>query len=913
MSSTERTVRAAERRRPWRLAGLGLLLALLLAALDALGLFRGPERRSVDLRAAAMPRPARPMTDRIAHVDIDDGALDRIGRWPWDRATLADAIDELGRAGAKTIALDLIFSEKQRYANGTAPDVDHDQRFADALGHTHSIVPVVLHEGMTFDDTWTHGDGPAELDRLMQVLADDIQTDDPEAAQRAGLSDTRRARYLERPLAFKKAAAWRAIAQIAPPDWASFEEAITPTRSAIGGAYPEQPMLRTVWTQHTAWKTLTTRLLEPDGHLGTHQDVAPLPLFAARASAVGFVNFESGQDSDGRVRELPVLRQAPGGTVLQFGVAAALAHQGLAPDALEVEGDRLRAGDVELPLRDGRLWIAWPTSQTEPRWKGLLDRGTRQDGTDGHISIREIIELSRARRTRDRLKNELAAVTRLVFAGAEIAWDGGHLDAEAQGLAADEVDFTIAETLPSPATPADQHAEPFGDHIHNCRTWRELTTAIADAHTRIDDASDTLRTAVEGRLVFVGWTATAVAADFCATAVGPTTPGVVVHAALADMMLTGRAVRFLSAGSNFWLILLPALTCALLAARCSALPSILGAVGILLAYAGVAAWAFAGFDLAIPMVAPLTTSAVVWVAGTALEAWLSQRDRLRITRQFKSRVSGTLVDYLVANPRAVTVDGIEREVTVMFGDLANFTTLSESLGGPNTVRMLNRYLPRLADAIVANDGYVNKFLGDGFMAFWSAFEPDPEQARKACAAIVACRDAINRLNDESRTLGDPELELRIGIATGRVVVGDCGAPPSMHDYTVIGDAVNLAARLESANKQFGTANLIDGRTGELLGADTDRVRPIGRISVVGQAAAVEAFEVMPTGCSEVMVDLSRRIVNSFTDGQFDEASATLDTLESTFGPTKWSERYRRAIHDSANAASFDGTLQLQEK
>ncbi len=919
-------------RRSWRRAGLAVALALAFAGLDRLGVFNGPERRSVDARMTLLPRPARPMTDRIVHVDIDDSALARLGGWPWDRATIADAVDELRRAGAATIALDLIFSDERPAPSGgmtgaatgartgaaTGPVSDSDGQFAAALARARAVVPVLLHEPPVFDDDWKRGDGPAELERLLRVLAEDVQQGEDEVVERAGLTGSRSRRYRAQPLAFKHAAAWRALAASPQVEWEAFEAELTPRRSVIAGAYPERAILRSAWTRDRAWRALAPRLVRPDGSAGTHLDMPPLPRLAAAASAVGFVNVNARRHPDGRVRELPVFRAAPGGIAVQFGLAAALAHAGIDPASLREERGALVAGNVRLPLCDGKLWIAWPTSDTTPRWKGLLrpaDAGADAPSeAAGHLSIREVVELARARRTRTRLAGDLATVTKLVFAGAQIdPGDRDLLDDDTQRLVADEVDFTLAE-----APPADESAgldAAFRDHLHNCRAWRELTAAITDADTRIAAASGALRAAVDGRLVFVGWTATAVAADFCATAIGPSTPGVVVHAALADMVLTGRHVAFLPPVAAVGLVLLPALACGLLAVRCSALASTFGAGVISLAYAVAAVGLFARFDLAIPVVAPLTAAAAVWITGTAIEAWRSQRERLRITRQFKSRVSGDLVDYLVANPGAVTVDGTEREVTVLFGDLAGFTSMSEALGGPGTVAMLNRYLKGLADVLVANGAYVNKFLGDGLMAFWSAFEPDPAQARRACASIAACRTAMDALNAESRVEGLPELDLRIGIATGRVVVGDCGAPPSMHDYTAIGDAVNLAARLETANKQFGTTNLIDGRTRALLGDDAPDVRPVGRISVVGQTAAVDAYEIMPAGCPGPMLELCRRVVDAFTAGRLDEADAALETLEASFGPTRWSGRFRRAIGDiaEAGAEAFDGTLRLSEK
>jgi class 3 adenylate cyclase len=255
------------------------------------------------------------------------------------------------------------------------------------------------------------------------------------------------------------------------------------------------------------------------------------------------------------------------------------------------------------------------------------------------------------------------------------------------------------------------------------------------------------------------------------------------------------------------------------------------------------------------------------------------------------------------------MSGEEREVTVLFGDLAGFTKISESLGGAMTVATLNRYMKTLAGALVEHGAYLNKFLGDGVMAFWSAFTPDVGQAAHACRAAVACQDMVARLNAQPAAKGVPALGLRIGVATGRVVVGDCGAPPALNDYTVIGDAVNLASRLESASKQFGTSNLIDARTREQLGPNDVAVRPIGLVVVVGQTRPVNVFEVLPCDGQDELIALSAGVVETFARRDRDACGKALEAFAARFGETPFVETYREALGE----ADLDGVLRLKEK
>jgi adenylate cyclase len=197
------------------------------------------------------------------------------------------------------------------------------------------------------------------------------------------------------------------------------------------------------------------------------------------------------------------------------------------------------------------------------------------------------------------------------------------------------------------------------------------------------------------------------------------------------------------------------------------------------------------------------------------------------------------------------------------------------------------------------------------MAFWSAFEVDPQQAAKACRSALNCQNAVATVNADPDFARIPRIELRVGIATGRAVVGDCGAPPALNDYTVIGDTVNLAARLESANKQFGTRILVNGRTQALLDDENVLIRPIGRIIVAGQTQPVSVYELLPPETSAELIELTELAVAAFADARFEEALRHLAALEERFGSSRLIEIYRRTIANVGDV--FDGVLHLQEK
>ena len=889
---------------------LGFAVTIIVVVIGRFGGLRLWEQQSIDFRFLYVPRPAQPMSGRIVHVDIDDGSLDRIGRWPWDRSKLADVVDELVAAGAKTIAIDLVLTSASE-----VQAIDHDARLAASLAKGNCVLPVVIHEGALRDPVWESERGRAELGRLLAVLGGDVQVEPEEALAQAGVAGAeRRARFLRRPLVFKEAAAWEVLRAEAGrlESVEAFERLIAPNRSEHVGAYPEQPLVHGVWMQHEAWRHVRRHLL-PDDEPGAYKDRAPLPGFAAASGGVGFVNVGGQKHGDGSVREIAVRLPAPGGAALQFGLAAAAEHMGLGPTEITVDDDRLRLGEVRLPLIGGRLWINWPTSDTDPRWEGLLRQEPGDQRNAGHVPIRELVELAQARRTHRSNRAKFADLTGRILEYAQVPYARAEPLLEKHLLqAADEVDFTLADAPEDGQDDLEREDPAYAAHVHDCRLWSTTRDVVNEGQQMIGSVSGRLARQMEGKLVFIGWTATGALADFVPTSIDSRTPGVVVHAAVANMALTGRAVRFLPAWEAPIVAVAMGLLCTIAAVRFSTFPSLLLAAGLLVAYVLVAGvWLFAVRQVLMPFVEPIVAGAASWTACMALQAAVSQRERLRITRQFKARVSAQLVDHLVDNPAAVTMTGEERELTVLFGDLAGFTSISERLGGPTTVSTLNRYMGALTEVLITEGAYLNKFLGDGLMAFWSAFAVDPEQASKACSGALNCQNAVEQLNDDPQYRHIPRLGLRIGIATGRVVVGDCGAPPALNDYTVIGDAVNLASRLESANKQFGTRILINGRTRELLDDAPVLVRFVGRIIVVGQSAPVQVYEVLAPETPEEFVRGSEAAISALSAGRVDEGLQALHEVDQRFGASKLSELYREAVSEAGE--TFDGVLRLREK
>jgi adenylate cyclase len=346
---------------------------------------------------------------------------------------------------------------------------------------------------------------------------------------------------------------------------------------------------------------------------------------------------------------------------------------------------------------------------------------------------------------------------------------------------------------------------------------------------------------VRGKTVFVGANAAATF-DAIATPLGAPEPGVILQwNAYASL----QAADFIQPGwpPLGWVTALLALVLLALAGRRGlslARPAII-AVAILSA-AGIAS---AGSFLAGAWFAPGLTIAAALVGFTLVAAENFRVERARkqeIQGWFGAYVSPGVVDRLLANPEAIKLGGEQRELTIMFSDIAGFTTISERLPPAELVTLINRFLEGQTERILDCGGYLDKYIGDAVMAVFGSPEPLENHALSACRAALACRVALEELNDEIEGKYGIRLGMRTGINTGPVVVGNVGSTRK-RNYTVLGDAVNLASRLEGANKQTGTAILLGPQTAaDVAGAMV--LRPVARLQVKGKTQAVEVFELL---------------------------------------------------------------------
>jgi adenylate cyclase len=341
------------------------------------------------------------------------------------------------------------------------------------------------------------------------------------------------------------------------------------------------------------------------------------------------------------------------------------------------------------------------------------------------------------------------------------------------------------------------------------------------------------------RIVVIGATASGTFDTF-PTPWGLVTPGAEIHANVIDALLRDRHITPLGRWKGVGIGLGLALIVGASAAAGSAW--VTGIAALLVGGAATAAsvYAFAQ-GVWLPLVAPLTAVGLTFVGQLAWVYFVEGREKRQVKRLFSRYVPKDVYEQLLADPERAALGGKRRTMTVLFSDVRGFTAMSEKASPEEVVGQLNEYFSRMVDVLFAHHGTLDKFVGDMVMGLFGAPLDDPDHAEHAVQTALAMSRGLDALNVEWSAAGRPLLDIGIGISTGDMVAGNIGSSAIM-SYTVIGDTVNLGARLESLNKDYGTRIIISEATREALKGQYD-IRPLGEVIVKGKSRPVAIFEV----------------------------------------------------------------------
>jgi len=384
------------------------------------------------------------------------------------------------------------------------------------------------------------------------------------------------------------------------------------------------------------------------------------------------------------------------------------------------------------------------------------------------------------------------------------------------------------------------------------------------------------------KYIIIGTSAAALF-DLRATPFSSVFPGVEVHATVIDNALSGDAFRYdvyTEIGVTYLLIVIGGL---LITALLSYTSPLLGGSGGLLVIGAMVLANYHFFFLrnqVVGLTFPLLTIAAVFLVVTLCNYYFEGRKKTFILGAFGHYVAPQVVNQLMKSPDKLSLVGEQKNLTILFSDIRGFTSISEKMDSQQLSAFMNEYLTAMSTVIMEHNGTVDKFIGDAIMAIWGAPLDDAQHAANGLRAAFRMMDKLREIQPRWTARGLPALNIGIGLNTGLMNVGNFGSEHRF-DYTVMGDNVNLASRLEGANKNYGTNIIISEFTRQAVG-DRFFCRFIDRVQVKGKDRPVDIYEPLLEGTPDASlrqeVEAYEQAVKLYQTRQFSEAHAILARL-----------------------------------
>ncbi len=402
--------------------------------------------------------------------------------------------------------------------------------------------------------------------------------------------------------------------------------------------------------------------------------------------------------------------------------------------------------------------------------------------------------------------------------------------------------------------------------------------------------------ALEGKIIFLGATASNLH-DEKQTPFdrGTQMSGVEIQAQVANMFLKGyEIIRLSKLSMLLWVAIASILSVIVFFFSSSTSLAI-----VINLFLGLLHTIFIIYLFGLGYSASLVHITMSWVLATIFSFFYKymtlDKEKREMRNVFSKYVSGDVLNEILRDPKKIKLGGEDRDVTVFFSDVRGFTTLSEGMTPSQLTNFLNKYLTKMTDIVLKNKGVVDKYIGDAIMSFWGAPVDNRKHALDAIITSLSMVDALADFNKESRNTGDPEIDIGIGLNSGKVTVGNMGSE-ARFDYTVMGDTVNLASRLEGQTKTYGVKIIISATTKERLSSEDIKehdivFREIDRIKVKGKNKPVVIFEVVPNGVKDIVrgiLPLFEKVREDYYIGKWKEVVMGAKEIMNIMsdGPTK---------------------------
>jgi adenylate cyclase len=445
-------------------------------------------------------------------------------------------------------------------------------------------------------------------------------------------------------------------------------------------------------------------------------------------------------------------------------------------------------------------------------------------------------------------------------------------------------------------------------------------SSTRDLHTGLAKVRTTLQEAIPGGFCIIGWTGTSTT-DIGVNPFEEEYMNVGTHASLANTILQGRFLDELPWWYGAILGAVLGLVVTFLIRKLNPLLSIVVGIGFLIVMILAVATFFLLTGRYLYLLTPVLSVFSTLIILILIKFLVLEQEKSFLRNAFSHYLSTDVINELISDPEKLNLGGEKKYLTAMFTDVRGFSSISEKLDPTDLVKLLNAYLTEMSNIILELKGTIDKYEGDAIIAFFGAPVPFNDHPARACLSAVRMKKMERYLNDHftNDKLSPEPVFTRIGINTGEMVVGNMGTSQKM-DYTIMGNSVNLASRLESVNKQYGTWILISEETYN-TGGNEFTVRQMDRVRVVGIQEPVRLYELIDEKSAtnaDILeaVELFHKGLELFESRQWDAAAAQFRKVQKIVpgdGPSGVFIKRCQGFKKNPPAASWDGVFKLPEK
>jgi adenylate cyclase len=807
-----------------------LFVPVLASVLCSLLFFTGLDGRIFDLLLRTIPSLRE--DERVLIIKVDDGSIENVGIFPWTRDVLADAIVFLREMGADTVVFDL------SYLDNSPVQIDS--------AYVQEELPRYMENGFSRINDATG--------RIMDAFSQGILGRDDAAGVKDELIDFNNGVKNELDVSINYVA--RDLDAYFAGTLQFFGKSYLPLTMILAEdilqedkSYDMDPVIQSWLENHIALKDISSRgdTLTPD-EPGAIPSIFKL---ISRAGGAGFVN--AGPDKDGYRRRVHLLLKHHGHYYPHLALAALREILGnpaieVSNSAIVLKNAAVKGGvrDIRIPrTEDGSILVKWPK-------KTFADYRT--------MSSWDLIRYNR-------LEADLARNLRLMAdSNIFVYWDGGDTPLEAYNNAAYIRDILCR------AGGSDEGLE-FGDYLEyraayldavdsflngpyeeyinadiddeETRQWLgELFTAARDQFGQLLEIREQVREKTAGSISIIGVDATSMT-DLGLIAFQKQFPNVGLYSVLSNMILSGEFLDDAPRGISFLIALVFSLVLAFVIKRLDVGHSVFAGIFALVFIAVAMTVFFMITKQYVGVAVPFVSAALTFLTLTGINFFTTLREKSFLRSAFSRYLAPQVIEQIIADPSKLNLGGEKREMTVVFTDIRGFSTISEKLDPADLVNLLNLYLTEMSNIVLENQGTIDKYEGDAIIAFFGAPIYMDEHAALACKTAIAIKKAEIRINKKilAENLSPAPLFTRIGINTGDMVVGNMGTASKM-DYTVMGNAVNLAARLEGVNKQYNTGGVLISEYTRARIGEQFILRSLDRVRVVGINTPLRLYELL---------------------------------------------------------------------